>query len=173
LAYLCGRDVDRDTSEGLHWLREAIAAGNAQAGLALGKLYEQGVILPANEAEAIRLYEAVAKDPLWGAFAMQRLAQIYQFGTGVAADFDRALNWLRRAEEDFDRKNEQGGRVMDPAGEDIGFLYAQGKGVPRDYGVAAQWFLKVTGRPARVARSSLPPYKNVANPCGNKGPSKR
>ena len=145
MSYLGGLGVERDPSEGVIWLKRAAAAGYWRAEHDLAELFEAGVIVPEDESQAIRLYEAMTRGPYLAGLAMHRLGQIYEFGTGVAQDLGKALDWLMRAEQEYDRTvraNPLAFRAS--AGEDIGAMYAQGKAVQRDYRLAAQWFLKAT-----------------------------
>jgi len=61
--------------------------------------------------------------------AQANLASIYHYGLGVAANFDKALQWYRAA------------ALQDDADGQIGLavLYAQGRGVSADLAIAHMW----------------------------------
>jgi TPR repeat protein len=61
--------------------------------------------------------------------AQANLASIYQYGLGVAANFDKAFQWYRAA------------ALQDDADGQIGLaiLYAQGRGVSADLAIAHMW----------------------------------
>jgi TPR repeat protein len=80
--------------------------------------------------QAADLYEAQAKqgDPL----AAQKLANLYNFQPGLPEDHEKAIFWYKKAIELGDI----------PSYWFVGVIYRDGKGnVPKDYGLAEQYFL--------------------------------
>jgi TPR repeat protein len=86
----------------------------------LGVLYERGLGIEKELAEAIRLYRLAAAQGL--ADAEENLAAAYQFGRGVSKDDAQAAYWYRLAAE-------QGAPA---AQNNLAILYMMGQGVPRD-----------------------------------------
>jgi TPR repeat protein len=64
-------------------------------------MYAEGLGIPKNLPEAIRLYEAAAKAGEF--FAQVDLARLYSKGTGVPADKDAARKWYSAAAAQADR----------------------------------------------------------------------
>jgi S1-C subfamily serine protease len=94
--------------------------GEARCQNDLGVLYERGLGVVKDLAEAVRLYRLAAAQGL--ADAEQNLAAAYQFGRGVQKDDAEAAHWYRLAAE-------QGAPA---AQNNLAILYLTGQGVPRD-----------------------------------------
>jgi len=79
--------------------------------------------------------------------AQCELGVIYEKGnsTGVTRDNAEAVKWYRKAAE-------QG---YSHAQNNLGIMYAQGKGVPKDYAVAMAWFEKAAKQNYAGAQNSL------------------
>ena len=166
LKYQLGRAFEAGSQwdDALPVYRAAADAGNALAMNNLAKIYEQGLGVAKDEAEAIRLLRkaADAGQPL----AMMNLAGKYATGHGVLKDDAEAVRLLRKAvsagvveamvrlgvEYEMGRgvaKNEaeavrlyraaaEAGNVR--AAEFLGRMYANGRGVNRDIGEARKWY---------------------------------
>jgi tetratricopeptide (TPR) repeat protein len=99
----------------------------------LGTGYEQGWFGKANFQEALKwLRKAAAHgDP----DAQVSLGQMYEYGEGVQQNYKLAAKWYRKAAEhvpDFGGAGQ--GR------NNLGLLYLDGLGVPKDYVQAYMWF---------------------------------
>lgn len=99
LYYLYGVDVQVDYQEAFRLLS---LAGTSRAVANLAGMYAEGLGVPRDLAEAIRLYKAVGKSEFR---AQLELGRIYSRGLGVAADPVEALRWYSaaaaRGDDDF------------------------------------------------------------------------
>jgi uncharacterized protein len=93
--YLSGEGVDRDTPEGLKWLRKAATAGVGLAQYQLGACHEWGIAVTQDYGEAARWYRMAADRGVPA--AQYRLGLLYLNGAGVARDLVAAHMWLNLA----------------------------------------------------------------------------
>jgi localization factor PodJL len=111
------------------WLDRAARAGIAPAQFRLGGLYEKGLGVRKDPAEARRLYMAAAAKG--HAKAMHNLAVLYAAGTADGApDYAAAAGWFRKAAA-YGTVDSQ---------YNLGILYARGSGVERDFVESYKWF---------------------------------
>jgi tetratricopeptide (TPR) repeat protein len=119
-AYLEGREVPRDPSEGIRWLRHASGQGHAEARFVLATLYREGRGTPQNLPAAARLLsENVADRHLPSEVA---LAEMYAAGEGVARDDALAVKLL----------DDAAWRNYPEAQARLGERFYHGRGVPQD-----------------------------------------
>ena len=105
-------------------------AGDADAQVALGMMYEAGDGVPRDLDLAAGLYRLAAEQG--NALGEYALAELYARGRGVPRDDARAVRWFRAAAE-------QG----EPAAQfRLGYYYEHGLGVARDYAKAARWYAR-------------------------------
>ena len=129
----------------------AAEQGDAEAQFWLGLAYEQNWFGTTDEKEAVKWYQKAAQggDP----DAQVELGRRYENGEGVEQSFKLAAEWYRRAAE----------HVPDLGGagqgkNQLGLLYLEGRGVPRDYVQAYFWFsLMGSKENAAEAREHLSP----------------
>ena len=91
ICYLYGIDVEVDYKEAFRLLS---LAGTSRAVTNLALMHAQGLGIPKNMPEAIRLYKTVAKSEFR---AQLELGRIYSRGIGVPANSDEALIWYSEA----------------------------------------------------------------------------
>ena len=103
-------------------------AGDADAQLALGQMFEDGRGGRPDYAAAADWYGRAARQGL--PLAQYRLGQLYERGLGVPQDYAVAASWYRRAAE-------QG---LDVAQFQMGYFYEKGLGVGRDVDQAVAWY---------------------------------
>jgi TPR repeat protein len=113
--------------------------GDRSSQMWLGAAYEQGWFGKTNFREALKWFrEAAAQgDP----DAQSALGQMYQAGEGVQQNCTEAAKWYRMAAEhvpDFGGAGQ--GRT------NLGLLYLNGDGVPKDYVQAYMW---LSSRPTK------------------------
>lgn len=94
ICYLDGSDVDADYPKAFRLLSEAASKGASRAVVNLARMYAQGLSVPVNLHEAIRLYETVGNVEFIAAI---ELGRIYSRGSGVAVDGSKAARWYRAA----------------------------------------------------------------------------
>lgn len=148
--YQNGRSVRIDEVEGARWIRKAAGQGNADGQLRLGPGYGIGRGgMPKDEVEAARWIRKAADQGV--ADAQVHLAQIYLNGKGVPKDEAEAARWYRKV---VDQGNEP--KVTSLGGDalvfskmahlNLGEMYENGKGVPKDEVEAARLYRIVADR---------------------------
>ena len=110
------------------WLPLA-EAGSAEAANNIGHMYEEGLGVAQNYAEAMDWYRKAALQEL--AQAQHNVGLLYYNGYGVAANPREALRWFRLAANQGLAESE----YM------LGVAYQAGAGVELDYAEARRWFL--------------------------------
>ena len=146
----------------MQWYRRAAEQGNAMAQNNLGVMYAEGKGVPQDDKAAVQWYRRAAEQG--DADAQNNLGMMYHKGEGVLQDYKTAAQWYRRAAEQghaaaqsnlsegdaaarfnlgfklaaqqLRRAAEQG---IAMAQGKLGWMYAQGKGVPKDYVYAHMW----------------------------------
>jgi TPR repeat protein len=101
VCYLYGHDVEVDYKEAFRFLSAAAEQGASRAVLNLGRMYAQGLGIPQNMSEAIRLFEAVGRPTgSTDAFGARiELGRIFTRGVGVPIDAEAARKWYSAAIE--------------------------------------------------------------------------
>jgi uncharacterized protein len=128
--YLAGRGVAQDPRLAAYWYEKAAGAGDPQAELQTGYLYETGFGVTKDPARAAHWYQLAASGGL--VRAKVNLAIAYLWGTGVPANERLALKLLSEA-----ASNGSG-----LAACYLGDFYAFGIGVPKDQAAAEGWYQK-------------------------------
>ncbi|MFO1305436.1 MAG: serine/threonine-protein kinase [Burkholderiales bacterium] len=123
-------DAPRDLSEEGRKLFTAANRGDANAQVALARLYAQGKGAPQSDAEAARWIRKAAEQG--NTEAWHAMGVLYEGGRGVAKDPAEAAKWYRRAAE-------RGNPVSQ---NNLGAMYASGTGVPKDDAEAVAWYRK-------------------------------
>ncbi|WP_293676264.1 Localization factor PodJS [uncultured Phenylobacterium sp.] len=128
-------DVEAGAPGALQSLRALAEAGDAQAQLYLGQLYDAGkagLIRDPQEARRLTAMAAESGD----AAAMHNLGVYYFRGEGGGADFTAAAQWFKKA---------AAAGVVESQ-YNLGLLYQSGSGVPRDLAEARRWFTRAAER---------------------------
>jgi len=112
------------------WLTPDAARGNFSSEVRLGYLYENGMGVPKDLAEAVRLYRKGADEE--DALGQRYLGDLYFNGRGVPQSYAEALKWYRLAAA----QNDDGAFVH------LGYMYDHGLGVTMDHVEAVRWFRK-------------------------------
>ena len=170
-AYAFSRNLFKAAEE----LRKAAQAGYAPAQTLLGGLYDMGLGVPQDSAQAVQWYQkAVAQgDPN----AMTGLGDLYRKGRGVPKDYNLATAWyFKAALMGFaPAQNNLGGmfrliqndteavkwyRKAADQGDStaqgvLGDMYRLGKGVGQDYAQALQWYRKAADQGLVEAQRAL------------------
>jgi TPR repeat protein len=136
---------------GERWMVRAAEQGDAEAQFWLGVAYEQNWFGTTDVREAVKWYQKAAQggEP----DAQAELGHKYEHGEGVEQNLKLAAEWYRRAAEYVpDLGGAHQGRNQ------LGLLYLEGRGVPKDYVQAYFWFsLNGSGGNAAGAREHLSP----------------
>jgi hypothetical protein len=110
----------KDFAKALPHLQKAADAGNADAMVGLGVLYENGQGVAQDYAKAREWYQKAAD--AGNADAMNNLGLLYQKGQGVTQDYAKAREWYQKAAD-----------AGDPiAMDNLGVLYRDGPGGAQD-----------------------------------------
>ena len=110
------------------WLERAARGGLAPAQFRLGSMYEKGLGVKKDVAEARRLYVAAADKG--HAKAMHNLAVLYAAGLDGKPDYAVASQWFRRAASHG---------IVDSQ-YNLAILYARGIGIERNLAESYKWF---------------------------------
>ena len=114
--------------------------GNALAQVMIGFMYDEGMDVPENDAEAAKWYRMAAEQG--GELAQSMLGVLYRDGRGVPQDFTEAIKWFRIAAEQGDASSQY----------HLGNMYHTGRGVPQDYVQAHFWYNLATTHGEEAAR---------------------
>jgi uncharacterized protein len=114
----------------------------AEAQFVLGFIYNEGVGVPQDYAEAVNWYRKAADQG--NADGQLSLGAMHSEGHGVLRDYAEAAKWYRRAAS-------QGSTAAQLY---LGVAYRDGRGVPQDYVEAHKWF--------NLAVSQLSPTDDAA-----------
>jgi hypothetical protein len=112
--------------------------GIASAQALLGVWYDEGEIVPENDAEAIRWYRLAAEQG--HVSAQSTLGVMYRSGTGVPQNLSEAVRWYRLAAE-------QG-----MSQTILGVMYYRGRGVPQNDVRAYMWWSVAAAQGDETAR---------------------
>ena len=129
ILYENGRGVAQDYAAAAARYRKSVELQNASDGKHnLARLYELGLGVPRNHAEAFRLYKAAADQGLVA--SMQAVGGFYYDGTGVPQNYGEALKWYRKAAE----------RGFAQSQYNLGVMYYAGTAVAQSHAQAYLWF---------------------------------
>ena len=130
--------------EGVAAFRQALALqpDYPEAQFNLAQLHDRGRGVPADPAEAARLYRAAAEQGHTG--AQVNLGRLYRDGRGVERDDAEAVRWYRRAAE----------RGQPIAQFNLAQMYAAGDGVQQDDVAAYVWYSIAAARLAAERREA-------------------
>lgn len=120
-------DPNKDHESTLRTIRPMAEQGDAEAQYKLGHMYQYGLGVPKDGAEALTWYRKAAEGG--SAPAQRELGWAYERGQGVSRDFTEALKWYRKAAEQDDVG----------AQANLGFMYKVGRGIPFDHVEAFVW----------------------------------
>ncbi|HTJ56896.1 MAG TPA: hypothetical protein VL418_04940 [Devosiaceae bacterium] len=144
-AYLSGKGVAANPTEGLDHYAKAITLGNAAARVELADILATGNGTKADPDRAAALYHEALGNAPDDARANLGLGRLYSVGRPGRPDPSSALLYYRRAAQSGD-----------PAGEvALGKAYLNGSGVAEDAGVAAQWLRSAAEQGSQEAEMLL------------------
>ena len=155
-----GVGVPQDYAEAMHWYRRAAEQGDAPGQSSLARMYRDGLGVPQDYAEAARWYRRAAEQG--NTPAQFELGAMHDSGLGVPQDYAQAARWYRRAAvpdgqlqllEGELRVTSVGGRAA--AQNNLGVLYAEGRGVAMDESEAVQWYRRAAYEGLPVAQFNL------------------
>lgn len=172
--------VPYDPVQSAAWYQKAAEHGNARAMAELGAQYDQGLGVPVDHNHALNLYTKSAR--LGNKQGEYRLGKKILSGNGVNGTYAQAMAWLNAsAQQNFDPAERTLGDLylMPPDGslpnedlaltwyskaadqdntfaqQQLGWLYANGSVVPRNYVLARQWYEKAAAHGNTTAMVAL------------------
>ncbi|MGA2570975.1 MAG: tetratricopeptide repeat protein [Terracidiphilus sp.] len=128
--YMVGRGVVQDVKEAAYWYEKAAGAGDPDAQLETGYLYEAGVGVPRDPIRAVHWYQLAASGGL--VRAKVNLGIAYLWGMGVAKNEELSAELLGEAAK------EGSGLAACYLGE----MYDTGTGFPKNKSAAERWYAK-------------------------------
>ena len=131
------------TPEQIPELVEKAGADDIRAACVLGIAYQRGIIVPHDDAEAVKWLTRAAKHGI--AWVQNILGGIHRRGAGVPQDYSEAVNWYRAAAEQH----------HPAAADNLGYMYLTGSGVPKDYALAAHWYATAAEQGYGPAQNNL------------------
>jgi TPR repeat protein len=134
---------DSSYRQALDWYRKALNAGSVDARVDIGRMYEWGLAVRRNPAEAYRWYHsaAVARSP----HGMLAVGKSYEKGVGVPQDYAQAMRWYRKAAKAGSAE----------AMNSMGVLYENGLGVRKSRGKAIRWYEHAAQAGSPLAKGNL------------------
>jgi uncharacterized protein len=126
--YLAGHGVAQDAKLAAYWYTKAAEAGDPEAALQAGYLYDAGIGVEKNPVLAVHWYQLAVAGGL--ARAKVNLAVAYLWGSGVEQNRTEAIRLL----------NEAAGKGVGLAACYLGVIYQYGIGVPADASSADWWY---------------------------------
>ncbi len=123
--------------------RPLAESGQADAQFNLGVLYDEGLGVKQDQAQAVQWYRRAAEQG--HAQAQYNLAVLYASGLGVAQDYAEAARWYRQAALQNLRE----------AQFNLGVLYENGFGINQDYTEAAHWYRQAAEQGHIAAQNNL------------------
>ena len=140
-----------DTAQAVDWFRKAAAQRYAPAEFHMGQLYDFGFGVAQDDRRSAELVPQGRRS--WQRRGAARGRGLLPEGTRVEADAAEAARWYRRAADGDDIR----------AQYQLGQLYFEGTGVPRDYAAAYLWFSLAAGQaPLADNRKGLLELRNIA-----------
>ena len=143
MLFLLGQGVEQDHEQARTLLRLAAHQGVVRAQRLLGSIYEQGLGVATNDAEAAHWYAQAAEQG--DAVAQHRLGLLLHAGRGLEQDCAQAKTWFARAAE-------QG---LAEAQFSLGWAYYRGEGARQDDRHAARWFARAAEQGLALAQANL------------------
>ncbi len=124
------------------WISGFAYHGDARTQNKLGLMYDKGLGVTQDYAEAVRWYRKAADQGHAG--AQFNLGVMYSKGWGVTQDYTEAVRWYRKAAK-------QGTAL---AQAKLGLMYDKAWGVTQDYSRAHMWYSLATARGLNIAEKN-------------------
>jgi len=142
--YEKGWGVASDDEMAAQWYGRAAALGDRQAQLHLGTMYRDGRGVTRDFKQAEKWFGLAADQG--SAWAQMSIGVLYAHGgDGLPVDYDKAVDWFRKAAED-----------EEPTAEyNLGWAYEAGLGVAKDLDHAVEWYRKSADHGDQSAKRRL------------------
>ena len=167
ICYANGVGVEKDAREAAYWFRKAADQGYLEAKKALEELSKVRIIsenqpMTVSTQQFLKDYKAerysaaaklIKQIDCDNAEVQFNLGYMYEYGKGVAKNYEEALKWYRKAAN----------QNLAAAQFNIGYMYAEGKGVDKSMSEAVRWYRKAAEQGYAAAQNNL----GMAYRCGN------
>ena len=141
----------KDYKNALELYKKAIAMGNIDACYSVGSIYNQGLGVKKDDAQALEWWEKGAQGG--NEYCMYSMAVYYGYEK-KPQDYKKAMEWYMKASaEDFS-----------PAQFALGTMYRDGTGVTKDLPEARKWFELALGNGMADAKAEIDKINKVLNP---------
>jgi TPR repeat protein len=127
----------------LKWFEKAADKGDFPAINWVGWIYENGLGLPTDNAQAVSWFHKAADKGF--APSETNLGWCYQNGLGVTADIQQTISWYQKA----------AAQGNDSAEINLGFLYEKGTGVVQSVSEAKKWYKIAADHGSQEGKSNL------------------
>ncbi len=186
-AYIHGRGVTKDVQKAMEWYLKAAEQGNLMAQYMLAVAYSSGDEgITKNETQATFWGRKVVNAAEQGnATAQSHLGYMYQYGYGVAQDYQKAMEWYRKSDgqgisshgqnnlaaniyreavkyygqKEYNKALPLFKQVAEFGNTDaqnfLGLMYQNGEGVIKDNQKAVEWYRKAAEQGNTVAQANL------------------
>ena len=129
--------------EAIDQYRKAAERGYRPAQNNLGAMYQSGLGVAKDDAQAVAWFREAAEQGY--APAQTSLGAMYRDGRGVTQDDSQAVSWYRKAAE----------RGYAPAQNNLGVMYQSGLGVANDDTQAVAWYRRAADQKIAEAQNNL------------------
>lgn len=156
----------KDDAKAFYWANKSAEQGDSSAQWLLGILYHSGNGTAKNLEQAVFWYQKSADQG--NQLAQEKLAAMYQEGLGVVRDRSKAAFWYKKAADQGNEEAKKKLVVLEKLGipndatelsndeaKQMAIRYYYGRGVPQDYGKAAQYFRIAAEKGDPVAQGAL------------------
>jgi TPR repeat protein len=140
---------NKNYSEAIRWFNLGVAANLPEAYALLGSMYLEGLGIPADPQEGLRLLKVAAKTLPQSQYA---LGWWYEYGTDVPRNPEESAKWFRLAAESGNAD----------AQEALANAYDYGIGVPRNLEEANVWRKKAADGGSQLAKKKLAQAEELA-----------
>lgn len=136
-----GEGVPQDREKALYWLQKSVDAGNEEAIARIGSIYLHDEEVQ-DDTRAREIFQKVAESER-NETAEYYLGQIYAEGLGVEQNYQKALEWFKKAADPFHAIGMTGYHPLAlRAMLNVGKFYEEGLVGEKDYAAAEPWYDK-------------------------------
>lgn len=133
-----------DYKNALKWYNKAVEAGNADAMLSIGQMYQNGEGVKRDDRQALTWFTMAANKG--NIPALRKIAFLYyNGGNNVPINYPLALEWFKKSAD-------QGNNSARYA---LGLFYEHGIGTPINYPEAMEWYKKAAQKGSTEAMNSI------------------
>lgn len=144
--YHAGEVISKDIQKAIYWYEMSAGAGCARTSCTLGKMYYYGIEVKQNFSLAAKYLLDSCSGLVFDQDRDFLLGVLHERGLGVTEDKKKARSYYTSAADVFGNTN---------AALNLGILYLEGKGGPKDYSLALKYFSKAANKNNAGALNNL------------------